>query len=205
MFMVKHPRRSYTVTPLLSLEVATRENKPMNSALSFICKKVRAWRRNPPHTLHATRRTPHGASRLVQAISAWSVKPDVLRPGIVGLRVSTAIRLQPCMTMSIPPPAERVIIIPSYCYRECEESRLRRTFRACSICSIMLAAYSACSLCIYLWLYCCPLVCALCIICVCAHAGRLFRAGLLCSYVYEYWFAQNFRPHIYTSDWLVQA
>ena len=25
-------------------------------------------------TLHATRRTPHGASRLVQAMSAWSVK-----------------------------------------------------------------------------------------------------------------------------------
>ena len=25
-------------------------------------------------TLHATRRTPHGASRLVQAISAWLVK-----------------------------------------------------------------------------------------------------------------------------------
>ena len=27
-------------------------------------------------TLHATRRTPHGASRLVQAMSAWSVKPQ---------------------------------------------------------------------------------------------------------------------------------
>ena len=26
-------------------------------------------------TLHATRRTPHGASRLVQAMPAWSVKP----------------------------------------------------------------------------------------------------------------------------------
>ncbi|CAM9875799.1 unnamed protein product, partial [Laminaria digitata] len=26
-----------------------------------------------PPTLHATRRTPHGASRLVQAMSAWSV------------------------------------------------------------------------------------------------------------------------------------
>ena len=33
--------------------------------------------------IHATRRTPHGASRLVQAMSAWLVwKPDVLRPGI---------------------------------------------------------------------------------------------------------------------------
>ena len=31
-------------------------------------------------TLHATRPTPHGASRLVLAMSAWSVKPDVLRP-----------------------------------------------------------------------------------------------------------------------------
>ena len=49
-------------------------------------------------TLHATRRTPHGASRMVQAMSAWSTqclpgwrKPDVLHPGIVGMRGSTVI------------------------------------------------------------------------------------------------------------------
>ena len=39
-------------------------------------------------TLHATRPTPHGASRLVQATCAWSVKPGALDPGIVGMRGS---------------------------------------------------------------------------------------------------------------------
>ena len=41
--------------------------------------------------LHATRRTPHGASRLVQAMSAWLVKPDVFGSGVVGLRGSMVI------------------------------------------------------------------------------------------------------------------
>ena len=36
-------------------------------------------------TLHVARRTPHDASRLVQAMSAWLVTPDVLRLGIVGV------------------------------------------------------------------------------------------------------------------------
>ena len=39
-------------------------------------------------TLHATRPTLHGAARLVQAMPACSVKPDVLRPDIVGTRGS---------------------------------------------------------------------------------------------------------------------
>ena len=39
-------------------------------------------------TLRATRRTPHGASRLVQAMSVWSMKPDMLRPGIEEVRGS---------------------------------------------------------------------------------------------------------------------
>ena len=42
-------------------------------------------------TLHAFSRTPHGALCLVHAMSAWSVKPDVLWPGIVGTRGSMAI------------------------------------------------------------------------------------------------------------------
>ena len=37
-------------------------------------------------TLHAARPAPHGASRLVQALPSWPVKPDVLRPGILGMR-----------------------------------------------------------------------------------------------------------------------
>ena len=54
-------------------------------------------------SLNATRRTPHGASRLMLAMSVWSVKPDVLRPGIVGIRGSMIIRLRPCIIMSAPP------------------------------------------------------------------------------------------------------
>ena len=53
-------------------------------------------------TLHATRRTPHGASRLVLAMSAWSVKTrHMLRPGIVGMRGSIVIRLRPWMKKTI--------------------------------------------------------------------------------------------------------
>ena len=57
-------------------------------------------------TLHATRPTPLGASRLVREMSAWSVKtPCVLRPGIVGMRGCMGIRLRPCMIMTTPPRA----------------------------------------------------------------------------------------------------
>ena len=48
-------------------------------------------------TLHATRRTPHGASRLwwTRCLSNKS-KADVLHPGIVGMRGSMIIRRRPC-------------------------------------------------------------------------------------------------------------
>ena len=48
-------------------------------------------------TLHATRQTRHGASRLVQAMSAWLVKTRrAPSRHIVGMRWSMAIRLRPC-------------------------------------------------------------------------------------------------------------
>ena len=40
-YMVRHPRGSYAVSPLLSLEMATPEIKSTQLALSFIRKKVR--------------------------------------------------------------------------------------------------------------------------------------------------------------------
>ena len=40
-FVVRHPRGSYIVTSLLSLEVATSKNKSIYSTLSSICRKVR--------------------------------------------------------------------------------------------------------------------------------------------------------------------
>ena len=66
--------------PPLSLEVAAPEKeticirrchpyarKPASQAVVGIIDRMQL-------TLHATRPTPHGASRLVQAMSAWSVK-----------------------------------------------------------------------------------------------------------------------------------
>ena len=40
-FMVRHPPGSYIVTPLLSLEVATPDNKSIQMTVSSICKEVR--------------------------------------------------------------------------------------------------------------------------------------------------------------------
>ena len=57
-------------------------------------------------TLHATRPTPHGASRLVQASKCLPGRqPDLSHPGITGMRGSTIVRLRPSMTPStLPPP-----------------------------------------------------------------------------------------------------
>ena len=72
--VVRHPRGSYIVSPLLPLDVATPENKVITLKLSSVCMKIRtryrglrhkrfsAERRSP---FNATHRTPRGASRLV--------------------------------------------------------------------------------------------------------------------------------------------
>ena len=81
--MVMHPRGSYIVDLLLSLEVATPESKS-NSSRTL----SPAFEESPPHSntrflvgcssppFHATRRAPHGASHAqgYVAMSAWSVK-----------------------------------------------------------------------------------------------------------------------------------
>ena len=78
-----HPRGGYIVSLMLSLEVATPENKEMNSKLpSNMQEKTHKARKSASKvvlsrmqlTLHATRRTPHGDSRLVHAVFTWSVK-----------------------------------------------------------------------------------------------------------------------------------
>ena len=54
--------------------------------LSSLCKSAsRAVLSRMQLTLHATRWTPHGASRFVQALNVCLVGeiPDMLRPGIV--------------------------------------------------------------------------------------------------------------------------
>ena len=57
-------------------------------------------------TLHATHRTHHGASRLVHAMSAWSVKTEVLHPETVEMRRSNSYsHMTTAMhEMSTPPP-----------------------------------------------------------------------------------------------------
>ena len=63
--------------------MASPENKVTNWSLSSISKNVGTMCRSPSYerfleggscTLHVTRRTPHGASRLVQATPIWLVK-----------------------------------------------------------------------------------------------------------------------------------
>ena len=80
-----------------------------HSKLPSTRKKVRTGCRSPPASLSIlslgcsspymllAERTPHGASRFEQGVCAWSVKPDVLRPGIIDIRRSMLIRLRPCV------------------------------------------------------------------------------------------------------------
>ena len=71
------------MSPLLSLEVVAAEKKTLvRNRSSDMQVSAQAAKRPASKvvlsrmllTLHATRRTPHGTSRLVHAISAWSVK-----------------------------------------------------------------------------------------------------------------------------------
>ena len=82
------------------LEMATPENKSIHSTLSCICQQVRltSGRSRMQVTLHATRRISHGASRLVLAMSAWSVKiPTYFVLGVVGERGSRVIHTTTAM------------------------------------------------------------------------------------------------------------
>ena len=79
---IRHPRDSYIVIPVAVSGVAT----PENEVTHWRCHRKQGSRRKLPKSvlqavlgrmqfiLHATRRTPHGASISVQAMSAWLVK-----------------------------------------------------------------------------------------------------------------------------------
>ena len=56
--------------------------------------------------------------------SAWSGKPDMLRPGIVGMRGSMAIRLRPCMNIEYPPPTPPPIFFCRVFPDRCGQSAL---------------------------------------------------------------------------------
>ena len=98
---VRHPRGSCIVSPLLSLEVATPQNKS-----TTVIHAVIHTQENPPQTRFLV-----GCSspfmRLAKTpddVCLGRLKPDVLRPGIAGMRGSMVKRLRPCMTISTPPP-----------------------------------------------------------------------------------------------------
>ena len=74
MYMVRYARGSYRVNRLLSLEVATPENKSVRCCHPYARKSASKAVLSRKQLTLATRRTPHGASRLVQAMSAWWVK-----------------------------------------------------------------------------------------------------------------------------------
>ena len=65
-------------------------------------------------TLQATRRTPHGASCLVLAMSAWSVKNRRAASRHCRDARVYVIRLRPCMTPSSPPPRKRTHQHPAF-------------------------------------------------------------------------------------------
>ena len=80
--MVRHPRGSYIIIPIAVSGVATPENKvqlidavihKQESRRKVQKSALRAVLGRMQFTLHATP-TPHGASRLVQAMSAWLAK-----------------------------------------------------------------------------------------------------------------------------------
>ena len=73
-YMVRHRRQIHSI-PLLPMKAAALENESIHSQLSSRCKSAsKAVLSRTRLTRHATRPTPHGASRLVQAMCAWSVK-----------------------------------------------------------------------------------------------------------------------------------
>ena len=107
-YMVRHPRVRCIVFPLLSLEVATPNSKSIYSRLIYCESASKEVFSRMQLTLHTARPTPHGASRLVQAVPAWSVKTRrAPSRHYIGMRGSMVIRLQPCMTRAhtpAPPP-----------------------------------------------------------------------------------------------------
>ena len=114
-------RQLHGIHPLLSLEMVTPENKSIHSKLSSNMQEKSdsqaVLSKDAAHPSCDLPKTPHGASRLVQAMSAWPVKtPEVLRPGIVGMPGSMVIRLlRPCMIMSTPPVSYTHLTLPTIC------------------------------------------------------------------------------------------
>ena len=102
----QHPRGSYIVLPLQSLEVAYRNFNMLK--LSSIRKSAsQAFFSRTQLTLHATRRIPRVASRLVQAMPARSVKTRHA-PSRHCRSTSMAIRLRPCMNIEYISPGEDI-------------------------------------------------------------------------------------------------
>ena len=117
--MVRHPRGSYIVYPLLPLEVTTPSQKykyiyigrchpyARKFAIKAILSSVQL-------TLRATRPTHYGATRLVQVMSAWSVKtrrtpPRHCRDAKIYGHTTTAVN-----GTTTPPPPPPLVVEWSY-------------------------------------------------------------------------------------------
>ena len=103
--MVRDPQGSYVVIPIAASGVATPNNTVTHWSLSSISKKVGPRCQSPFHERflegcsspfiplaeHLTARR----AWCKQCLPGWWT-PNVLRPGIVGMRGSMIIRLRPC-------------------------------------------------------------------------------------------------------------
>ena len=113
MFMVRHSRGSIHGDPIAVSGIG-HTGKHINSFDSVI-----HMQESPPHKRFlvgcssplmrfAEHFTAHGTSRLVlygaSDACLLGKKPDVLLPGIAGMRGSMVLRPRPCMIMSTPPP-----------------------------------------------------------------------------------------------------
>ena len=104
--MVRHPRGSYTVMPTAVCGEATPENKVTHWSLPSISKKVGTSPSLSPsyeRFLEGCRSPFMRHAEHLTAIRAWCkqclpgrLKPDVLRPGTVGMRSSMVLRPRPC-------------------------------------------------------------------------------------------------------------
>ena len=106
----KSPTRQLHGTPIAVSGSGHTGNLTNSLKLSSVCKSASQAVLSRMHlTLYSTHQTPHGVSRLVQAMPPSSVKTRHApsrhcRYAKVNIMWSMVIRLRPCMNIEYPPP-----------------------------------------------------------------------------------------------------